>query len=53
MARLSPTGCQSIAAAGADLKEVKCVPAYWNGKLYFRGESSPLVCYDIGEGTRA
>jgi outer membrane protein assembly factor BamB len=53
LARLTASGCRQFAAGGADLKDVKCVPAYWNGKLYFRGENGPLVCYDIGEGAGA
>jgi outer membrane protein assembly factor BamB len=49
LSRLSPAGCEPIASAEAELTEVKCVPAYWNGKLFFRGESTPLVCYDIAQ----
>ena len=46
--RISPAGYQSLATFDAGLRELKAVPAYWNGRLFLRNEAGRLVCFQIG-----
>ncbi|HEV8606773.1 MAG TPA: PQQ-binding-like beta-propeller repeat protein [Tepidisphaeraceae bacterium] len=49
LARLSPTGLQSISTTDLGMKETKAVPAYWNGNLYIRSEQGQIACLQIAE----
>jgi outer membrane protein assembly factor BamB len=46
--RISPTAYQPLAAADAGLRDIKAVPAYWNGRLYVRNETGRIACFQIG-----
>jgi outer membrane protein assembly factor BamB len=46
--RISPTAYQQLAAGDAGMREIKAVPAYWNGRLYVRNEQGRIACFQIG-----
>jgi outer membrane protein assembly factor BamB len=46
--RFSPQGLRHAGTIDLGLKEMKCVPGYWDGKVYVRGEPKQMVCVRIG-----
>lgn len=47
-ARISPAGFQEIARADAGMRQIKSVPAYWDGRLYLRNEAGRILGLQIG-----
>jgi outer membrane protein assembly factor BamB len=48
---LSPTGFQATVTADAGLRNLKGVPAYWDGKLFVRSEQGQIACVEVGTST--
>lgn len=45
--RLSAEKHEPLASADAGVRELKSIPAYWDGKLYLRSEGGQIACLQI------
>jgi outer membrane protein assembly factor BamB len=44
---LSPAGFDALVTADAGIRDIKAVPAYWEGKLYLRNQEGNVICLQL------
>jgi outer membrane protein assembly factor BamB len=48
LGKLTPTGYHQVSTFDTGMRDLKAVPAYWNGRLFLRSESGRIGCIQIG-----